>query len=190
MNADGEQKRSTLWTSVWDWIKTIAIALLIALPIRYFIAEPFIVSGASMYPTFSSGQFLIVDRLTYRFEEPKRGDVIVFQYPNDPRVYFIKRIIGLPGETLSVKGGKVTAKSRDNPQGTEISEPYINNDRASYDEFERNLDGNEYFVMGDNRLESSDSRVWGPLDRQFIIGRPIVRLFPPLSMSLFPGKVK
>jgi len=93
---DGE-KRSGFWNGVREWAKVIVIALLIALPIRFFIVEPFVVNGASMDPTFSSGQFLLVDRLTYRFEPPQRGDVIVFEYPNDPSVYYIKRIVGLPG---------------------------------------------------------------------------------------------
>src|SRR4051812_16201100 len=96
-------KKQTTWQSVKEWARVIIIALIISLPIRFFIAEPFVVNGASMDPTFSTGQFLIVDRLTYRFETPARYDVIVFQYPNNPSIYYIKRIIGLPGETVSIR---------------------------------------------------------------------------------------
>ncbi len=172
-----------------EWIQVIVIALIVALPIRFFIAEPFIVNGASMDPTFSTGQFLIVDRLTYRFENPNRGDVIVFEYPNDPSVYYIKRIIGLPGETVSIKKGKVTITNESSPAGFELDESYIDAAHSSVDTLTVNLGKNEYFVMGDNRSQSSDSRVWGPLNENFIVGRPIVRLLPFGSMSVFPGSL-
>lgn len=189
MNPPDQHKTShNFWSTVKEWTKTIIIALIIALPIRFFIAEPFIVSGASMDPTFASGQFLIVDRLTYRFEEPKRGDVIIFEYPNDPSVYFIKRIIGLPGETVEVNNGQITIINSENPNGFKITEPYIQSARASHDNFTKKLNDTEYFVMGDNRLQSSDSRLWGPLDKHFIIGRPIIRLLPFNAVSVFPGQ--
>lgn len=189
MNPPDQHKAShNFWSTVKEWTKTIIIALIIALPIRFFIAEPFIVSGASMDPTFASGQFLIVDRLTYRFEEPKRGDVIIFEYPNDPSVYFIKRIIGLPGETVEVNNGQITIINSENPNGFKITEPYIQSARTSHDNFTKKLNDTEYFVMGDNRLQSSDSRLWGPLDKHFIIGRPIIRLLPFNAVSVFPGQ--
>ena len=172
-----------------EWIQVIVIALIVALPIRFFVAEPFIVNGASMDPTFSTGQFLIVDRLTYRFEEPKRGDVIVFEYPNDPSVYYIKRIIGLPKEIVSIKKGKVSIANQENPEGFELDESYIDAAHASVDTLTVTLGANEYFVMGDNRSQSSDSRVWGPLNENFIVGRPIVRLLPFGSLSVLPGSL-
>lgn len=178
------------WHNVREWAQAIAIALVLFLPIRFFIAEPFVVNGASMDPSFETGQFLIVDRLSYRFEEPSRGDVIVFKYPNKPSVYYIKRIIGLPGETIYVSEGKVTIKNDENPEGLSISEPYINSTHRSYDSLTKTLGETEYFVMGDNRAESSDSRSWGPLDRDFIIGRPIIRLLPPQTISFLPGEFK
>lgn len=177
--------------SVWEWAKVILIALAISLPIRFFIAEPFVVNGASMDPTFSTGQFLIVDRLTYRLESPHRGDVIVFEYPGNPSIYYIKRIIGLPGETVDIKDGVVdisTPASSSTPSKSEIlNEPYIEPIHASHDNFHIALGPTEYFVMGDNRAQSSDSRVWGPLDAHFIIGRPIIRLFPVNAISILPG---
>ncbi len=174
---------------VYEWVKVITIALLIALPIRFFIAEPFIVNGPSMDPTFSTGQFLIVDRVTYRFDEPKRGDVIVFRYPNNPKTYYIKRIIGLPGETVDIDKGKVTITQVDGEK-ISLEEPYISPSHISRDTYSKKLTNTQYYVMGDNRAQSSDSRYWGPLDKKLIIGRPIIRLYPPNVLSIFPGNYK
>jgi signal peptidase I len=174
--------------TIREWVQVIVIALIISLPIRFFVAEPFVVNGASMDPTFSTGQFLIVDRLTYRFDEPKRGDVVVFKYPKDPGLYFIKRIIGLPGETVVLKDGVVTVINKDNPEGFILSEKYIDPIHRSH-EFSTYVVGpEEYFVMGDNRGQSSDSRVWGPLDGDLITGRPIVRLLPIHQLTFLPGE--
>lgn len=176
--------------SVWEWAKVIVVALIISLPIRFFVAEPFIVNGASMDPTFSTGQFLIVDRLTYRFEAPQRGDVIIFEYPNNPQVYYIKRVIGLPGESVHISDGKVYIATSTGAKPFELSEPYIASDHASQDTLDAVLGPTQYFVMGDNRAQSSDSRIWGPLDAHFIIGRPIVRLFPLTTIAALPGEYK
>ena len=160
------------------------IAAVIVLPIRMFIAQPFIVSGESMLPTFESGQYLIVDQLTYKFEEPMRGDVIIFKYPQDPSKYFIKRIIGLPGEKLKIQGTDVYITMTD---GTEIKldEPYIVMQRESSNEI--TLANDEYFVMGDNRLASLDSRIWGPLKKDMITGRAWLRLLPIEKVGFLPG---
>jgi signal peptidase I len=186
--SEPQEEKKSPWRSVREWVQVIIVALLISLPIRFFVAEPFIVNGASMDPTFSTGQFLIVDRLTYRFETPQRGDVIVFEYPNDPSVYYIKRIIGLPGETVDIKNGTVTIVNADHPTGLLLDEPYISAVHASHDTLHIVLGATEYFVMGDNRAQSSDSRVWGPLDSHFIVGRPIVRLLPLNTISVLPGQ--
>ncbi len=169
-------------------IKFTLVALVIVIPIRLYIAQPFIVSGASMDPTFKSGQYLIVDQFTYHFNEPQREDVIIFRYPRDPSTFFIKRIIGLPGETVKVTNGKILIIDKDHPEGTELPDPYIIPAHKTADNFSITLGPTEYFVMGDNRPESSDSRVWGPLEKKYIIGRPILRLFPFSSISVFPGK--
>ena len=188
--------------SMIEWIRVIVIALAIALPVRYFIAEPFIVSGASMDPTFATGQFLIVDRLSYRFEKPQRGDVIIFQSPTPfgpahaPKIYYIKRIIGLPGETLHISDGNVTvtnpsdvAFTKKYPQGLVVDSSYVDSGHASHDTFATTtLGATDYFVMGDNRAESSDSRAWGQLDADFIVGRPILRLLPLPTLSVWPGE--
>jgi signal peptidase I len=185
-----ENENKSIWNSIREWIQVIVIALVIALPIRWYVAEPFVVNGASMDPTFATGQFLIVDRLGYHFEEPKRGDVIVFQFPDDPtgKTYYIKRIIGLPGETVSIKDGAVTIINKDHPEGLTLSEPYLSADHLSHDTSTRTLGSTEYFVMGDNRAQSSDSRYWGPLDKKFIIGRPVARLLPITTISFWPGQ--
>jgi signal peptidase I len=179
--------RRNVGGTIREWLQVIVIALLISLPIRFFIAEPFVVNGASMDPTFSTGQFLIVDRLTYRFEPPKRGDVIVFKYPNNPETYFIKRIIGLPGETLSIKNGIVTIISAENPEGITLDETYVDSSHRSHETTTTIIGPDQYFVMGDNRAQSSDSRVWGALSKDLIAGRPIVRLFPVQHLSILPG---
>lgn len=177
----------------FEWVKIILFALVISLPIRYFIIEPFVVNGASMDPTFATGQFLIVDRISYRFENPSRGQVIVFRYPNNPSIYYIKRIIGLPGETISLKDGKVTVTAADSDATSTktvvLDEKYIQSIHVSHDNLTVKLGPTQYFVMGDNRAESSDSRVWGPLEKDLIVGRPFLRLFPVSSVSIFPGQV-
>ena len=158
-------------------VKFTLIALAIVIPIRTYIAQPFIVSGASMDPTFTTGEYLIVDQLSYNFEDPKRGDVIIFKYPVDPKTFFIKRIIGLPGETVSVRRGVPTIYNEENPDGLTLDEDYISDEHQKIETFEVVLKDGEYFVMGDNRAESSDSRIWGPLDEKYIIGRALIRLF-------------
>jgi signal peptidase I len=162
------------------------IALVIVVPIRYFIAQPFIVSGASMENTFHTGEYLIIDQLSYYFESPKRGDVIVFRYPKDPSKFFIKRVIALPNDSINIEGNVVTVTYKDGT--TEIlDEPYIKS-MAENTSLTQTLGENEYFVMGDNRDASSDSRVWGVLDKEKIIGRAFLRLFPFTQVSFLPGE--
>ena len=169
----------------WDLIKFAILAILIVVPIRAFVAQPFIVSGSSMIPTFKNSDYLIVDEISYKFEAPKRGDVIVFKWPKDTSKYFIKRIIGLPGETVKIKGSLVTIINKDNPNGLVLGEPYVEN--KSDNTLEITLPDDQYFVMGDNRSGSSDSRAWGNLPSDLIVGRALVRLFPVNKISLLPG---
>lgn len=163
------------------------LAILIVIPIRLFIAQPFIVNGASMEPTFLNGQYLIVDQLTYAFEAPTRGSVIIFKYPEDPSKFFIKRVIGLPGETVRLRGKDVIIENNEHPSGFILDEPYLEEARRDSASSEVRLGDDEYFVMGDNRVESSDSRVWGPLPTDMIIGRAFLRLLPLSETDLFPG---
>ncbi len=165
------------------------IALIIVIPIRLFVAQPFIVSGASMEETFQSGEYLIVDQVSYKLHQPNRGDVIVFRYPKDPSKFFIKRVIGLPGDTVKIEGSMVTIVNEANPDGFVLDEPYIKSMRNQSDMTEV-LGEREYFVMGDNRDQSSDSRVWGVLQEERIIGRAYVRLFPPDTFDYLPGEAR
>ncbi len=168
-----------------ELLKFVLIAAAIVFPIRLFVAQPFIVSGASMDPTFHNGQYLIVDELSYRLEAPSRGDVIIFRYPKDPTEFFIKRIIGLPNETVSIDGNAITVIKVDG-KIISLSEPYVvNHGNGSANSY--SLKADEYFVMGDNRPESSDSRVWGTLPRDNIVGRAFMRLLPFDAVGFFPG---
>jgi signal peptidase I len=165
-------KSSTKKEGVWDLIKFIIIAIAIVLPIRALIAQPFIVSGSSMFPTFKDNQYLIVDQISYRFEDPKRGDIVIFRYPIDPSKFFIKRVIGLPNENVSIENGVITITEEDGSQKT-LNEPYLEIDRESKDTLDVQLKDGEYFVMGDNRIASSDSRTWGVLPRKNVIGKAL-----------------
>ena len=166
----------------------IVLAVVIVLPIRLFVAQPFVVDGESMHPTFENADYLIVDELTYHFETPQRGDVIVFRYPGDPSIFYIKRIIGLPGETVHITKGTVMITKTNGTQLT-LTEPYAVVDDATYSGT-TTLGAGQYFVMGDNRPESSDSRVWGPLPAQNIIGRVYLRLLPANEIGILPGTTK
>ena len=170
-----------------ETLRFVFITLLIVIPIRYFIAQPFIVSGDSMVPTFENGEYLIVDEISYRFDEPARGDVVIFRYPRDPKKFFIKRIIGLPGETIHING-KITTIEEPGGNTFTITEDYAIDRGGLKVKTSATLEDDEYYVLGDNRGASSDSRVWGPLKRSLIIGKPIVRLFPLYRLALTPGK--
>ncbi len=172
--------------SFYDIFRFSIVALLIVLPIRMFIAQPFIVSGASMKETFHNGDYLIVDQISYRLNQPERGDVIIFHYPKDPSKFFIKRIIGLPGDTINIEGRKVTISNQDFPDGFIINEPYIKS-MSNENYYNEKLNSNEYFVMGDNRDESSDSRSWGILQKEKIVGRAFLRLYPTNAINFLPG---
>lgn len=183
-NPVSEEKRESLLAEI---VRFSLLALVIVLPVRLFIAQPFIVSGASMEHTFSTGQYLIVDQLTYHFEEPKRGDVIIFRYPKDPSKFFIKRIIAIPGDTITIEGSSVTLTNTEYPDGVTLKESYIL-DMKPGTTLTEILEEGEYFVMGDNRNASSDSRSWGVLQRDKIIGRAFLRLFPVTEVGVFPGR--
>lgn len=172
-------------TSVADIIKFALIVIAIVAPFRLWIAQPYIVEGSSMIPTFKDGDYLIVDQISLRVEEPKRGEVIIIKYPKDPKKFFIKRIIGLPGETVIVDRGKVFIQDPEENAPVEFNEDYIVYNKD--ENFKIILKSDEYFVMGDNRAGSSDSRVWGPLPAENIVGRPILRLLPLKQIGVLPG---
>lgn len=167
-----------------------SVAFAFALLIRFFVAAPYLVSGASMDPTFHSSDYLIIDRISYQLDEPARGDVIVFRFPQDPSRSFIKRVIGLPGETVSIRGDVVTIENAEHPTGFTLIEPYIDPDNQRETNMRVVLAPNEYFVLGDNRRASADSRTWGALPRDHIIGRALVRLYPFNQLGINPGETQ
>jgi signal peptidase I len=174
---------------IWDLVRFILIAIIIVLPIRMLVAQPFIVSGSSMFPTFKDNQYLIVDQISYRFEDPKRGDIVIFRFPLDPSKFFIKRVIGLPHEKISINEGAITVTAADGTE-TKLDEPYLETDRESHDTMSVELKDGEYFVMGDNRIASSDSRTWGVLPRKNIVGKALLRLLPANTASVNPGEYR
>ncbi len=169
---------------IWELAKIFFIALVIVIPIRYFLFQPFIVKGDSMVPNFSSGDYLIIDEISYRLDSPQRGDVIVFKYPKNPIHRFIKRIVGLPGETVEIKDGQITIYDKNNQKQVLNEIIYLPDAKGTtYGNLQVVLGEKEYFVLGDNRSYSSDSRVWGPVPKENIIGKVFVRIFPLASLS-------
>lgn len=142
-----------------------------------------------MEPSFYDHEYLIIDEISYRFNDPKRGDVIVFRYPLDPQEYFIKRIIGLPGEKIQIKEGKVYLYNNENPTGKILEEAYLEEGMDTYSSTNEiiSLDKDEYFILGDNRNASKDSRVFGPVKRSFVIGRVLLRGWPFNRAGLIDG---
>ncbi len=176
---------------IWELFKFVATVLLIVVPIRLYVAQPFIVSGASMEPTFHTNEYLIIDEFSYHWRPPERGEVVVFKYPEDPSKYFIKRVIGLPNETVVIKNNEVWIKQTTEEENKleKLEEPYLQGPQFWADARASLSDG-EYFVMGDNRMVSHDSRAWGALPESLITGRAFVRLFPPARAEILPGAVK
>jgi signal peptidase I len=188
-----DQKSSELTTTVrsialfiWDLVKVFLVAFVLVWGvIRPFIAEPFVVSGSSMVPNFHNREYLIVEKISYRLHPPERGDVIVFRYPKDPTQYFIKRIIALPGERVTVGQGHVTIFNTQHPEGLTLDEQYLSNQDTTLGRPELvELGGNDYYVLGDNRMYSSDSRVWGALPKAEFIGKVWLRVLPISQFGL------
>jgi signal peptidase I len=180
-NAPEESGPKKFFSFVWELAKIALIALVIVAPIRYFLFQPFIVKGESMYPNFESGDYLIVDEISYRFAEPQRGDVIVFNFPKDTTQRFIKRVIGLPGETVNITNGQVHITK----DGNEIvlDEKYLPSNLKTYGDVNVVLGADEFFVLGDNREYSYDSRAWGVVPKKDIIGKAFLRIFPVAALS-------
>ena len=164
---------------ILEVIKTLIICLVIVLPIRFFLIQPFYVVGASMEPNFYDHEYLIVDELSYRLRNPERGEIIVFKYPLDMRQYFIKRIIGLPGERIKIDEGVIKIYNQKYPQGQILNEnDYLSKNIKTLKQADITLSDEEYFVLGDNRSSSLDSRSFGPVKKEFIIGKALVRGWP------------
>ena len=168
--------------------KTVIISLIAVWLIRSFIVQPFYVRGASMEPNFTDGEYLIINeigylcitRTAYCFGRPERGDVVVFRYPLDPSEYFIKRIIGLPGDMVEIDEGKVLVN------GKTLEEAYIPQGVFTYGKTQISLGEGEYYALGDNRPSSSDSRRWGVLPAQNIVGKAWLRGWPFRRIGIVP----
>ena len=181
-NDKNKNNKKKWWPFAWEFLKIVVIAVIIVVPIRYFLFQPFIVKGESMVPNFQSGDYLIVDEISYRLGDPQRGDVVVLKYPLDTTQRFIKRIVGLPGETIQVKNGKITI-TKDGKSMVLSEKDYLPDLKNTDGEVNVTLGDDKYFVLGDNRPFSYDSRRWGALPREDIVGRAILRVFPIKTMS-------
>lgn len=168
-------------------IKFTFIALVIVVPFRLYVAQPFIVSGASMDPTFADGEYLVVDQISKQIGAPDRESVVIFRYPKDPSKFFIKRIIGLPGETVKIDDGVTTIVNKIHPDGFILDESYVANENKKHDTLTITLGEKEYFVLGDNRRGSLDSRAWGPVPERLIVGQPFIRILPLGRLGFLPG---
>ena len=176
----------SLWLFFLDFLETIVVSLAIFALVYIFLFQPHQVDGHSMEPNFHNGEYILTDKVSYRLHAPKRGDVIVFHSPQDERVDFIKRVIGLPGDQVMVKDGYTYLNN------VKLLEPYINDPGKVLPEAFLSegtpvtVPDGEYFVMGDNRLHSSDSREWGFVTRQEIVGRAFFRYWPIPDIGLVP----
>lgn len=192
-NETDENKKGKLFLSEvkdfsFETIKVVVVSLIVIVGIRSFIMQPFFVDGKSMEPNFYDGDYLIVDEVSYKFWEPKRGDVIIFHYPYDTKEFYIKRIIGLPGEKIEIKDNKIIIYNNENKDGMFINENvYIPDSTVTSGSYARELKNDEYYVLGDNRGASSDSRFWGVLEKRFIVGKAWIRAWPFNDFSVFEG---
>lgn len=201
-NGSKQEEYYGVGSFVLEIMKIFLLALVIIVPIRVFLFQPFFVQGASMEPNFENNQYLIVNEFGYKktdvgiagnnffsvepFKKLERQQVVVFRYPKNPSQFFIKRVIGLPGEKVEIKDGKVTIYNDGNPEGSVLDESaYLSSSVKTVGEMSVSLKNNEYFVMGDNRMFSSDSRSWGPVPEEDIMGEAFIRAWPLNKMAVF-----
>lgn len=196
MNSENNQFLSNLWRymrrylagaglALLEFIKVALLAGITIALVRYYLFKPFYVKGASMEPTFFDHEYLIIDELSYRLHEPNRGEVVVFKYPNNQQEYFLKRIIGLPGERVKISENKVTIYNNEHPEGLLLDETYIPKNVVTEGEINMSLSKDQYFVMGDNRENSFDSRRFGKVDSSLIVGRTWLRGWPLSRVQIF-----
>jgi len=181
--------------SIWEIVEVGLIAVITVVVVRHFLVQPFVVFGRSMEPNFSQGDYLLIDEISYHYRIPQRGEVVVFRSPDkaaeicsshEPS-FFIKRIIGLPEEKISIKNNQIMIFNKENPDGFKLPESYLtsifDSSLIKMNGMEIQLDKGEYFVVGDNRSESCDSRSWGPVQKSAIVGLVRLRLWPLTKVS-------
>ncbi|MDP2631885.1 MAG: signal peptidase I [Candidatus Uhrbacteria bacterium] len=164
-------------------LQVVIVAAAIIVPVRYFLIKPFIVRGASMEPNYYENDYLIIDEVTYRFKDAQRGEIVVFRPPGNESQFYIKRIIGLPGETVEILDGVITVFNSEYPNGTSLSESYIEDYTEGHERVI--LGADEYYLLGDNRDSSFDSRKFGPVDEESIVGKVWIRGLPFERISTF-----
>ncbi len=187
---------------ILEMVKVFLLAVVIIIPVRVFLFQPFFVQGSSMEPNFEDGEYLVISEFGYKqtgialtdslrftvrpFKDIARQDVAVFHYPKNTEQFFIKRVIGLPGEAVEVRGGRVIIYNKTHPDGFVLDErAYIGEGVMTQDSPRVELKDDEYFMMGDNRMFSYDSRSIGPIKKEKIIGRVLLRAWPMGNFSLF-----
>ena len=173
---------------VFSFFDLFIVFFIVALLTRFFVVQPFLVRGDSMEPTFHNLDYLFVERLTYYFREPHRGEVVVFRFPKNENDFFIKRIIGLPSERVMIKDGKIFIQRSEQSSPFALDERlYLNRDLFTQGNIDTTLGKGEYFVLGDNRGASFDSRLWGSLPKSDLAGKVLVRILPPTDAKAFFG---
>ncbi|OGY26862.1 MAG: signal peptidase I [Candidatus Woykebacteria bacterium RBG_16_43_9] len=184
-----DEQKSSLWSTVVDVIETVVAAAAIFVVVYLFLLQPHQVRGASMEPNFKDGEYILTDKISYRFSDPKRGDVVIFKAPTNPDVDFIKRIIAIPGEKVEIKNNNIIITNDENPKGFTLSEPYEIMEPIAGGSHLREgkiveVPKDSYLVFGDNRTHSFDSREWGSLTKKSIIGKAWIRYWPLSKISL------
>ena len=165
-------------------IKVVVLAAITVSFVRYFLFKPFYVKGESMVPNFQPSDYLIIDELSYRFRSPQRGEAIVFRAPMQVKKdYYLKRVIGLPGERIQVEDNKIIVFNQEHPKGVLVKEEYIVEDTPGSVSYV--LGEDQYFVLGDNRDASYDSRRFGPIHKDAIVGRTWIRGWPIDTVEIF-----
>ena len=178
--------KKEMFSFIWEMIRVIIVSLAIIIPIRYYVVQPFFVKGASMESTFENNDYILIDELSYFFRDPRRDEIIVFRSPENSSQFFIKRIIGLPGDTVKIENNKVSIFNDQSPEGLLLNESsYLDRGQETRGNITMTISSSNYFVMGDNRLQSSDSRRWGELDKSLITGKVFIRIWPLNKIKRF-----
>ena len=169
---------SRAWRAVWEFLHDLSVAVLFCFFLIAFVAQAFRVQGTSMEPLLQDGERIVVNKFVYRFRPIERGDVVVFWYPRDPSVSFIKRVVALPGDSVEIRSGRLLVN------GVAVRESYLPDAFRDSDSFPATqIAKGFYFVLGDHRRSSNDSRSWGEVPERYIYGRAVFRFWPLARMG-------